>query len=186
MKLQSLRINKKSIVIGRELVLEVEKKIAKGAEGTKEGMTSTEGRTSTFHEMPLVSFDKAIAKLVKPALTFLEQAPEWAKGMRIIGFNIKETKKGTRSMQILFDKNLELVGASIQMKTPFIRIDKPQEGEQEKPTCDAPSKKIIGNAILEVEKYAAGERSQQLLDFKEPEEEEQDDGQDQLPLESEE
>lgn len=165
MKLVSVKINKKSIVYAA-----VFNKDATEADS----VASKENRTVTCYEVPLPAFDKAMTGLIEPAISFLELPADYKKGVSVVAFSIGETKKGTRSISIEFDKKLDTTGESHRFKTPFIRIDKPVEGEQAKPVADNKSKARIAKAIEAATAYANGDRSQTLLDFKEEENEDDD------------
>lgn len=178
MNLKSIKVNKKSIVF--------QASYNKASDEGENSINSTEERTVTCPEAPLPEFTKAVNNLVAPAMTFLELPDDYKNGVTIVGFSIATTKKGTRSVSIIFDKHLDVIGTTTRLVTPFVRIDKAVDGEQEKPVCAAPAKKKIAAAIAAAEAYAGGDRSQQLLDFKEEEEpeEEEDENQEEFPLEA--
>lgn len=172
--LTGCRVTPKAIIISA--IYNKEKPKQKGKPDEAGGVNAQEEHTSRCPEEPLPEFGKALAKLAKPAMTFLELPAEWEKGVTVTGFAIKTTKAGTRSVSIEFDKHLELVGGAVKMKTPFIRIDKPQPGEQDKPQATTSAKTLIGKAITCAVDYANGQRSQQLLDLKDDENEDGESG----------
>lgn len=128
---------------------------------------ATEERSITAHEAPLPELTAAFAKLSPVFCDILEVEPAWADGLSIIRIAISYTKAGTRSVKFRATKQLECRKDYLHViDAPFVQIDAPADGESgEVDIEDKKHLKLITNAILQAERYAQGERSQQLINF---------------------
>lgn len=127
--------------------------------------TSIEERDVTAHEAPLPSFDTALQDLADVAVGMLELGVQYANGLIVRGLCVSYTKKGTRSVQIRVLKFLDRTRAQHPLQTPVFQIDEGKEGEDGKRQCTPTHAKAVAEMIKEANKYAAGKRSQQLLDL---------------------
>lgn len=127
--------------------------------------TSLEERDVTAHEAPLKSFDDALQNLATVAVAVLELGVQYANGITISGLSVSYTKRGTRSACIFFSKHLDKTSQEHRMATPVFQIDEPKDSETQKRQCTPTQAKAVADMIREANKYAAGKRSQQMLDF---------------------
>ncbi len=122
--------------------------------------------TITAHEEPLASFTKAFAALPAVFCEIMEIGPDWTTGLSVRKLAIKRTKAGTRSVIIGCTKQLDVRQDFLHsVSTPVVQIEKSSEGESGAVEIEGKLCKAILKAIHEAEKYMAGERSQQLLNF---------------------
>ncbi|MCE5310474.1 MAG: hypothetical protein LLG20_22785 [Acidobacteriales bacterium] len=130
---------------------------------------ATEERRITAHEAPLPELSEAFAKLAPVVCEILELEPSWADGLSVTRIAISYTKAGTRSVKFKCTKQLECRKDYLwKLDTPMCQVDKPADGESGQIDIeDKKHLKLVLNAIKEAERYAKGERSQQLLNFDE-------------------
>ena len=126
-----------------------------------QGHQALEERDVKCKENPRQSLTDALDALVAVAVKVNEHRDN--KGMAVIGFEISETKHGTRSAQITYDRVLDANDQSKQFSTPKFRIEDPQSGDEGRRECSAPHAKLIETAIDEAVKYINGDREQSLL-----------------------
>lgn len=145
-----------------------------------QGHEAVEERDHTCHEAPLQSLDDALQALAAVACNILEVGAPYSEGLVVVGVSISHTKKGTRSASIVFTKKLDATGTAHRMDTPVFQFDDPAEGEEgERRQCAKRHAELLVEFLSEAEKYASGERQQQLLplgDGKEAGGGEEDDG----------
>ncbi len=148
--------------------------------GTKQVTSFSQMREKT-HEAPLPAFDEALQALARVAGVVMGAGSDWGdKGVEVTGIAMSYTEHGIRSAQILFTKSL-LAGMSTHpMKTPVFQIDDGKSADQGKRQCAPKHTEAILDFLKEAQRYAAGERSQELLDFQ-TDDEEDDDNIEQLP-----
>ena len=151
-----------------------------GKEKTKT-VTSFEELELTAHEEPLPAFDETLQALAAVAAKVLDATPDWAKGINVISVSISYTESGVRSAVIGFVKNLNATASLHPMKTPAFQIDDGKgSGETRRQCTPGHADKIVA-FLKQAQKYAAGERSQTLLKFKDDEAEEAKDNVLKLP-----
>lgn len=120
----------------------------------------------TAKEEPLPSLTKAWAALPAVFCEILELDASYTAGLIINKMAIRRTKQGTRSVILHATKQLECRSEFLHtMSTPCVQIDKAADGESGAVEIDKKLATAVQKAILESEKYLAGERSQSLLDF---------------------
>lgn len=120
----------------------------------------------TAKEEPLPSLTKAWAALPAVFCEILELDSSYTAGLCITKMAIRRTKQGTRSVILHATKQLECRSEFLHtMSTPCVQIDKAADGESGAVEIDKKLATAVQKAILESEKYLAGERSQSLLDF---------------------
>ncbi len=149
-----------------------------GETKTKE-VTSSEFIEVEAHEAPLPAFDRALQALAAVAAKQLETPPDWKKGVTVTSFLITHTKSGVRSCAIFFHKNLDATAGLHPMKTPVFQIDDGKTPDEGRRQCAEKHAELVDDAITQAQRYAMGERSQQMLNLKE--EEDDDDKIEQLP-----
>lgn len=126
-----------------------------------------EERNIIAHEAPLQELTNAYAKLAPVFCEILELDPSYADGLNITRVSVSTTKHGTRSVKMFATKQLECRKDFLhRMDCPFVQVDPPADGESG--SVDISDKKhleLVMDALTEAERYANGERSQQLLGF---------------------
>lgn len=138
-------------------------------------VTSTRELEETAHEAPLPAFDDALQALSGVAANILGCPKEWTKGITVVALGLTYTEQGIRSAQVSFVKEMKAIEDGLHpMKTPFFQIDDGKTPAQGRRQCAKGHAEQVIEFIKEAQRYANGERSQQLLKF----EEEGDDGDD--------
>ncbi len=142
--------------------------------GTKQVTSFSEMKEKT-HEAPLPAFDAALQALGRVAGVVMGAGADWGgQGVEVTGVAMSYTEHGVRSAQVLFTKQL-LGGASTHpMKTPVFQMDDGKSADQGKRQCAPKHAEAIADFLKEAQRYAAGERSQELLDFQDDEEDDDD------------
>jgi hypothetical protein len=172
----------KSIVIGNKAI-NFTKLVNPGSDNPA---APEEEHKVTAHEAPLPELGAAFGKLRTIVCDIMAIPKDWAEGVAVTTMRISTTKHGTRAVQLGFKKPLETIGGQLHaMETPYVKIDKPADGESGEMSIPKKSADLIKAAIHQAERYAEGERSQTLLDFEKGKEALQltaDKGQDQLAL----
>ena len=131
-----------------------------------ESTDSTEERKITAHEAPLIELTNAFSKLSKVFCTIMELPDDYAEGLSVIRLGVSYTKSGTRSVKFKATKQLDCRRDFLHtIESPMVQIDKPDDGESGEVQVDNNHLTAITTAIIEAERYAKGERSQQLLNF---------------------
>jgi hypothetical protein len=128
-----------------------------------DGHNSTEEHDIKAHEAPLVSFDTHLQALAPVACKVLEFPPSYAEGATVKSVTVSHTKRGTRSVAIKIVKTLDATGNAHAITTPLFQIDDAAEGEEGRKQVSQAHADACGVFLLEVEKYASGERQQRLL-----------------------
>lgn len=167
-----------------EQVVDVEKSKASKAEDKP----ATGLRESHEHidlkafEAPLPAFDESLRALGPVVAKAMGCDPAWGQeGIEIVGFSLSYTESGIRTVEINFAKSL-LGGSKLHpLKTPAFQIDDGKTTEDGKRQCTPKHAELVVDAIKEAQRYVLGERSQELLNFKETAEEGNDDKIEQLP-----
>jgi hypothetical protein len=147
-----------------------------GDEPKKIKHTSSEEHIVTAYDAPLPTFDKALQALASVVANVFEAGQEWKKGINIRGLSVSYTKTGLRSVVIDFNKKFDITEEFHPMKTPSFRIDDGKTAADGRRECSPNQAETIIKMIKEAEKYASGERSQQMLNLTEDEDGEEDDG----------
>lgn len=112
------------------------------------------------------AFKNALQNLVIPVIEVMGLPKDYRENMTIIGFQLKYTEQGTRSMAIIFDKQIEKLGGKTKrFACPFFRIEKPGDGESGDLEVEAKTAKLCMDAITEAKEYIMGRRAQ--MTFKE-------------------
>lgn len=134
------------------------------------------------YEAPLPSFDNALAALTPVVAKAMGCDPAWGKeGIEVTGFGLSYTESGIRTVEINFNKSL-LGGAKLHpLKTPAFQIDDGKTTEDGKRQCTPSHAELVVDAIKEAQAYVLGNRSQELLNFKETAEDDEDGKIEQLP-----
>lgn len=133
--------------------------------GTKT-VTSFEESTIKTHEAPLPKFDEALQALGSIAGVIMGAGSDWGQtGVEVTGVSMSYTESGIRSAQILFTKSLLKGTSTHPMKTPMFQIDDGKTSDEGKRQCAPKQAEAIVDFLKEAQKYAAGDRSQELLDF---------------------
>lgn len=140
----------------------------------------------TSHEAPLPAFDKALQALADVIANVMETGQSWKKGIVVRSFALTYTKTGIRSVVISFNKRIDATDSFHPMKTPAFQIDDGKTADEGRKQCSKPHADAVIKMIKEAERYAAGERSQQMLKFNDGDEGGDDDDKDnsnELPFE---
>lgn len=117
-------------------------------------------------EAPLPELSDKFKALPKIACSIMEWPAKYAVGMDVFKLALRYTKYGTRSVQFKLAKAVEMAaGKPPKITTPWVRIDKPQDGESGSVDLTESQVATIDEAIFEISRYISGERSQQLLNF---------------------
>lgn len=136
---------------------------------SQDSNVSSEERDVTAHEAPLPELSDAFSALAPVVCAICEFAPDYMDGLSVSKLTISTTKAGTRSVKFKATKQLECRKDFLwKIETPMVQIDKPADGESGQIDIeDKKHLKLVLTAIKEAERYANGERSQQLLNFDE-------------------
>lgn len=122
------------------------------------------------YEAPLPSFDKALQALGSAVGVIMGAGSDWGQtGVEITALHVSYTEHGIRSAQIVFTKSLLKGSSTHPLKTPFFQIDDGKSNDQGKRQCAPSHAEAIIEFIKEAQRYVLGERSQEMLNFKEPE-----------------
>lgn len=137
--------------------------------GSTDESVAVEERRVTAHEAPLPELTAAFGKLPPVFCEILELPADYQTGISIYKMAISRTKAGTRSVKLWAKKQLESRTDYLHtMFTPVVQIDKPADGESgEVQVKDKKHVALLLKALHEAERYAKGERSQQILNFNE-------------------
>jgi len=155
MELKSLSVGRKAIIFN----------ITLNPLSTDES-AAVEERKITAHEAPLPELTDAFGKLGAVFCEILELPSDYATGLTVNRIQVTRTKGGTRSVCFRATKQLDIRTDYLHtLTTPFVQIDKPAEGESGEIQVESKHVKAIVKALNECERYAEGERSQQLLSF---------------------
>lgn len=135
-----------------------------GKTSTKE-VTSTEINEITAHEAPLPAFDAALQELSDVVVNVMELGAGYKKGINVGAVSISYDKAGMRTAVISFTKSLDATGSLHPLKTPAFQIDDGKEASTGRRQCAKKHAEAVVELIKQAQRYALGERSQQLLDF---------------------
>lgn len=126
-----------------------------------ENVNADESRKVTCPEMPLPEFGEALQGLTVVVCEVMSFPKDYVNGMVIKGFAMSYTKAGTRSMEISFEKQLDMNGGkSHPLKTPMFRIDPPQDGDSGSLDISKKNAELCARAVIEAKNYAHGQRAQ--------------------------
>lgn len=119
------------------------------------------------HEAPLPELTNAYSKLAAVLCEINEWPAEYAAGLIVHRITVSTTKHGTRSVKLFAKKQLEKRRDYLHPFTsPYCQIDEPADGESGQIDIDNTAHlEIVLEALEQAERYANGERSQQLLGF---------------------
>lgn len=157
MQLNSFRITPKNIIFNTTLNPD-----------SDDDINAEETRTVVCKEEPLDELKVAMSKLPSVVCEILALPKDYADGMVVSTIEISRTKHGTRSVKLKAKKNLDTIGGELHpIVAPFVKIDKPADGESGEVHVSKDAVKKINAALQEAERYAKGERSQQLINFEE-------------------
>lgn len=160
----------------------VTKPDAESPGGTKDArVTSVEEHTITAHEAPLPAFDKAFRALSAVVAKVLECPPDWADGVTVTTLAITYTKTGIRTVVLGFFKSINATSSLHPLKTPAFQIDDGKTPDDGRKQCTPKHSELVDEAIKQAQRYAAGERSQQMLKFEDDKKDEKDEKLQELP-----
>lgn len=130
-----------------------------------------EERTQKFKENPLESLDKAMQELVLIIGKIEEVPASWLETVKVTDLHVIRTQAGVRSMQLGYTKGYKINKVESR-KTPFFRIDPPDENEDKIPRhIDLEEAKLCIAAIVKIEEYINGDRQEQTtIEGADPEE----------------
>jgi hypothetical protein len=155
MQLKSLSIGRKAIKFVRVLNPD-----------SDDDTVSTEEHAVTAKEAPLPELHEAFSKLPQVVCSIMGWPQDFAAEMIVTKLSMSYTKHETRSVAFVFNVPIYAVGGHRHtMDSPFVRIDKPADGESGDLEVTEEQAELIETAIREAERYAKGERSQQVIDF---------------------
>ena len=155
MQLKSLSIGRKAIKFVRVLNPD-----------SDDDTVSTEEHAVTAKEAPLPELSEAFSRLPKVVCSIMGWPQDYAAEMIVNKLSMSYTKHETRSVAFVFNVPIYTVGGFRHtMDSPFVRIDKPADGESGDLEVTYEQAELIEAAIREAERYAKGERSQQVIDF---------------------
>lgn len=147
----------------------------KPGETVKKPVTNSREVEEKSHEAPLPAFDRALQALAPVAAKALGCPPDWREGINVTAIAVSYTEHGVRSAQILFTKPTLGGEALHPLKTPFFQIDDGKTADQGRRQCPPSHAEAVADFLKQAQRYAAGERSQQLLNWEEDEDEGDDD-----------
>ena len=157
MELKSLSVGRKAIIFN----------VTINPESTDD-TAAVEERRITAHEAPLPELTAAFQKLGPIFCDILELPVDYASGLNVDRITVTRTKGGTRSVAFRATKQLDVRTDYLHtLTTPYVQIDKPADGESGDVQVEKKHVNAIVKALNECERYANGERSQQLLYFDE-------------------
>jgi hypothetical protein len=134
---------------------------AKKHEDTQEIITHGE-------QEPLPEFNTAFDDLRNIFCDVCELPKSFAEGLTITKLTITYTKQGTRSVSLAVKKELETRTDHLwAFECPFFQVDEAVDGESGSVKINKEAQDAFLTAIHEAERYAAGDRSQGLLNFDE-------------------
>lgn len=127
-----------------------------------------EERNVKAKEEPLAELNEAFSALPKYFCEIMALPASWCEGLVVDEITVKRTVNGTRSVQLRAKKNLDTIGGNLHtVDAPFAKIDQPGDGESGEQQVSNEARAAILKALHECERYAKGDRSQQLLNFEE-------------------
>lgn len=139
----------------------------KPGETTKKTVTNSRNLKEKAHEAPLPAFDTAMQDLAGVAAKILDCPPEWRKTITVVSVSVSYTEHGIRSVSISFAKSISATGKLHPMKTPVVQVDDGKTEDQGRSQLAEKHAQAVKDFLKEAQRYAAGERSQTLLDFEE-------------------
>ncbi len=147
-----------------------------GEPKTKLVTSSSEFREKA-HEAPLPAFDAALQALADVIVNILGVGQAWKKGISVVSLHLTYTESNVRTAVIGFVKQIDATSGLHPMKTPAFQIDDGKKSDDGRRQCAKKHADAVIEFIKEAQRYAAGERSQQLLKFEDDgaEEEGEDD-----------
>lgn len=129
---------------------------------------SEEEHKVTAYEQPLPDLSQSFGELPKVLCEAMAFSKGYISGMVVDQLAIRRTKNGTRAIQLRGLKSLETIGGEPHKITaPWVKIDKPEDGESGEVQLKSPAIELVEAAITAAEAYAQGQRSQELLNFDE-------------------
>jgi hypothetical protein len=129
-------------------------------------INAQESRKVSAREAPLDDLTKAFGALPKVVCEIMGFPSDYAAEMTVDRISVSYTKHGTRAVQLRGKKSLNTIGGELHpILTPFVKIDKPGDGESGEVQIGKDAVKRVCRALLEAERYAKGERSQKILNF---------------------
>ncbi len=125
-------------------------------EGTDDGEPQ-EKSEKQWHP-PNPALDAALQSLAKAVCSWMEvTAKLWGSIMTVTGVTLKRTSAGTRSASITFSLALDKQGGDRSTyHTPYVRIDPPQDGEDDKPLADQKEIDLLEAALKAAQDYIDG------------------------------
>lgn len=122
----------------------------------------------TSQQAPLIDLTNAFSKLAPVMCRICEWEPGYQDMLFVKKISISYTKAGTRSVKFVASKQLNSRRDHLHtFECPFVQIDKNADGESGEVQVDKKDAVIITAAIKEAERYAAGERSANPINFDE-------------------
>lgn len=124
-------------------------------EGTDDGEPQ-EKSEKQWHP-PNPSLDQAFRALRPVVVSWMEGGKDLERIMVVTGLALKRTASGTRSAQITFTLSLAIQGGDkTTYHTPYVRIDPPQDGEDDKPLADQKEIDLLEAALKAAQDYIDG------------------------------
>ena len=106
---------------------------------------------------PNPELDQALRALRPVVVSWMEGGKDWERIMAVTGFALKRTASGTRSGQLTFTLSLGVQGGDrTTFTTPFVRIDQPEDGEDDKPVAEFGEVELLEAAITAAQEYITG------------------------------
>jgi hypothetical protein len=149
---------------------------------TTKTVNSSSEVEETAHEAPLPAFDTALQALAAVACNVMGLGAPYAKGVNVVSVALSYTNTGIRTAVIGFTKQMDSVDGQHPMKTPAFQIDDGKKPEDGRMQCAKQHAETVKDFIKQAQRYAAGERSQQLLKFDESDDEDVQEDDDTAPL----
>lgn len=129
-------------------------------------INAEETRNVVCKEEALPELKAAFGKLPAVFCETMAFPKDYATGLVVTRIEVSRTKHGTRSVRLKGKKHLDTIGGELHpLSAPMVKIDKAQDGESGEVLIGKEAVKKINAALAAAEKYASGERSQQLIDF---------------------
>lgn len=109
-----------------------------------------ERRNIVCKEEPLPELKEAISKLSSVFCEIMGFPKDYTTGLAISRIEISRTKHGTRAVRLKGRKNLDTIGGELHpLVAPFVKIDKPTEGESGDVLIGKAAVTKINNAIAD-------------------------------------
>jgi len=82
---------------------------------------------------------------------------QWHRLIEVNGIRFRYTQAGTRSVQIFYRLTLPMMGGEAQNgQTPYVRIEQPEDGEDDKPVAEPAHLALVEQALAACVDYTGG------------------------------